>query len=246
MDLEFLSRGPALVIEGSMRVLVIADLHFGIESDFARKGVHIPSQTAERVRRARACIREADADLLVLLGDVKHNVPLTSRQEFRELPSILDAFRAEIPLRVTPGNHDGGLDRFLAPEEMLPVRGASIDNVWYFHGHTYPDPGASGGFLVGGHHHPMVSLYDEVGCALYDRAYVMAEIDEPCLHLPERGGTRILLVPAFNELSGLDILQWREMGLGPVSKCMNIEEAEVVLTDGTYVGTVESLARDRP
>jgi putative SbcD/Mre11-related phosphoesterase len=247
MQIEFLSQGPALVIENTQRVLVIADLHFGIESDFERKGVHIPSQTHKRFQRALACIDEARADLLLLLGDVKHNVPLTSRQEFREMPAIMEAFRARIPLKVAPGNHDGGLERFLQEGELLPRRGAAIDGVWYLHGHTYPDPACAGSLLVVGHHHPMVSLYDEVGCALHDRAYLLGAVDGACLHLdPSREGTRALFVPSFNELSGFDLLQLKNSSLGPLTKCMKLDDAEVYLTDGTFVGTVAAIESSRP
>jgi len=247
MHLEFLSQGPALVVEDTMRVLVIADLHIGIESEFERKGVHIPSQTRGRFQRVIACIEEAKADLLLLLGDVKHNVPLTSRQEYREMPAILDAFRAKIPLKVTPGNHDGGLDRFLREGELLPMRGAPIDGVWYAHGHTYPDPACAGGLLVVGHHHPMVSLYDEVGCALHDRAYLLGDVDGECLKLEKgRGDTRVLFVPSFNELSGFDLLRLKDSNLGPLTKCVNLNDAEVYLTDGTFVGTVEAIENSRP
>jgi putative SbcD/Mre11-related phosphoesterase len=245
--MEFLPQGPALVIENTMRVLVMADLHFGIESEFERKGVHIPSQTRKRFDRALACIEESRADLLLLLGDVKHNVPLTSRQEFREMPAILEAFRAKIPLRVTPGNHDGGLERFLQEGELLPMRGASIDGVWYLHGHTYPDPACAGNLLVVGHHHPMVSLYDEVGCSLHDRAYLIGEVDSECLGLEGgRGGTRALYVPSFNELSGFDLLELKKSSLGPISRCTNMDDAEVYLTDGTFVGTVATIESSRP
>jgi putative SbcD/Mre11-related phosphoesterase len=247
MSIEFLSKGPALVIEGTMRVLVIADLHFGIESEFERKGVHIPSQTRNRFHRALACIEESRADLLVLLGDVKHNVPLTSRQEYREVPAILDAFRAKIPLKVTPGNHDGGLERFLQEGELLPIRGALIDGIWYMHGHTYPDPACAGNLLVIGHHHPMVSLYDEVGCALHDRAYLLGDVDMGCLHLqPGQGNTRALFMPSFNELSGFDLIQLKNSSLGPLTRCVNLNDAEVYLTDGTYIGTMETIESNRP
>jgi metallophosphoesterase superfamily enzyme len=247
MQMEFLPQGPALVIEHTQRVLVIADLHFGIESEFERKGVHIPSQTRKRFDRVLACIQEARADLLLLLGDVKHNVPLTSRQEFWEMPAILDAFRAKIPLRVTPGNHDGGLERFLQKGELLPMRGASIDGVWYMHGHTYPDPACAGSLLVVGHHHPMVSLYDEVGCALHDRAYLIGDVDGECLRLePGREGTRALFVPSFNELSGFDLVELKKSSLGPLTKCTNLNDAEVYLTDGTFVGTVAAIENRRP
>jgi len=243
MHLEFLPEGPALIIENTMRVLVIADLHFGIESAFEMCGIHIPTQSKRRLERACACIEKSNADCLVLLGDVKHNIPQTTKQEYRELPSILQTFRELIPLKVSPGNHDGGIERFLAHNELLPVRGGLIDDVWYLHGHTYPDPSCAGGVLVVGHLHPMVSLYDEVGCALYDRAFLFAGMNEKCLKLNSKVHiqTRTLFMPAFNELSGCDILQMKGGSLGPLSRCMNVDETEVFLTDGTYIGTLGSL-----
>ena len=140
MRLHFIENGPALLVEGDRRVLVVADLHMGIESGLERHGVHISSRSAARTDRVIACIEEAEPDLLLLLGDVKHNVPVTSRQEYRELPGTLQAFRDRVPIAVAPGNHDGGIGRFLEPGELLPPHGALIDGVGYLHGHTHPAP----------------------------------------------------------------------------------------------------------
>ncbi|WP_243670854.1 hypothetical protein [Methanoculleus chikugoensis] len=88
MHLHFIENGPALLVEHDRRVLVVADLHMGIESGgLERHGVHIASRSTDRADRVIACIEEAEPDLLLLLGDVKHNVPITSRQEYRELPA---------------------------------------------------------------------------------------------------------------------------------------------------------------
>ena len=244
MHLGFLDRWPAVVVEGSRRVLVIADLHFGIESDLAAHGVHIPSQSRARLERVKDCIRAAGADLLVLLGDVKHQVPGTSRQEFREIPHIFQELREMVDLCVAPGNHDGGIGRFLRDGELLPVRGALIDGVGYLHGHTYPAPDLPGHPLVIGHHHPMVALRDEVGCALRTAALLMAPARSSCLRQENEDGgpaTPVLVMPAFNELSGIDIQQLRGKNLGPLSRCMDLPAAEVYLTDGTYLGTAGSL-----
>jgi len=158
MHLTFISSGPCLVVEGEQRVMVIADLHFGIETDYARHGVHIPSQGRRRIDRALACVREASPDLLVLLGDVKHSIPITTRQEYRELPDALDAFRKLVPVRVVPGNHDGGIERFLGDGELLPAKGAVIDGVGYLHGHTAPSAALLGRLILPGHLHPVVSV----------------------------------------------------------------------------------------
>ncbi len=232
--------GPALLVERDLRVLVVADLHMGIESGLERHGVHVTSRSAARRDRVLACIEEAKPDLLLLLGDIKHNVPVTSRQEYRELPGVLDAFRDRVPIAVVPGNHDGGIDRFLRPGELLPIDGVIIDGVGYLHGHTHPDPDLSGHLIILGHHHPVVSLIDSVGCAARARpAYLYSGVAAPCI--PE-SHTRLLFVPAFNEFAGgIDIGRLRASGLGPLSRCIDDRTAEVFLADGTYVGSPATL-----
>ncbi len=240
MRLDFIENGPALVVRNTRATLVVADLHFGIEADMARHGLHFSSRSRERMERVLSCIRETSPDCLVLLGDVKHNVPITTRQEWRELPLVLDAFRKLVPFRVIPGNHDSGLERFLEPGEMLQKDGAIIDGVGYIHGHTSPSPVLDGHLIIAGHHHPLVSLQDEVGCSLRAPAYLFARIDPGCLgkdrKAREGDETRVLFMPAFNELSGYDIRKIVKDPFSPLSKCIVLPTAEIILTDGTFVG----------
>jgi 3',5'-cyclic AMP phosphodiesterase CpdA len=148
MNLEFFKDGPALIIEGDQRLLVVADLHFGIEADLAAHGLHFRSRSAERVKRLLKIIDTADPDLLILLGDVKHSIPSLTRQEFNELPGILEAIRSRIPMKVFPGNHDIGIERYLVESEIQQKDGAVVDGVGYLHGHTYPSPLLAGHLMV--------------------------------------------------------------------------------------------------
>ncbi len=246
MMLDFVRDGPALLVVGSMRVLVAADLHLGIESDMARHGIHFRSRSEVRLSRLENCIRKTRPGLLVLLGDVKHNVPVTSRQEYQELPDFIRRLREIVPVRVIPGNHDTGIERFFEEGEILPREGAVIDNVGYVHGHMYPSPDLSGRLIVAGHHHPVVNLQDEVGCSLRSPAYVRAPLDAPCIGFPPPGEgkecrSRVLFVPAFNELSGYDLAKTMKDPFSPLSRCIRKDEAEVYLTDGTYLGPLPVL-----
>ena len=246
MNLEFIASGPALLVRNVRSVLVIADLHLGIESDLARHGLYFRSRSTERQDRVLACVDEVGPDLLVLLGDVKHMIPLLSRQEYRELPRALDSFRERVPLVVVPGNHDIGLERFLQPGELLPKDGALIDGVGYMHGHTCPSPDLAGHLIIAGHHHPLVSLRDEVGCSLRAPAYLYASLDDECVGFTRTqeepaGRTRVLFMPAFNELSGYDITRIVHDPFSPLSRCMIQASAEIFLTDGTLVGPISSV-----
>ena len=248
MKLEFIGEGPALVIEGRERLLVVADLHFGIEADLAAHGLHFKSHSTERLARLLATIDAAGPDRLILLGDVKHSIPSLTRQEFAELPAILDAIRSRIPFSVFPGNHDIGIERFLRDGELEPKDGAVIDGTGYLHGHMYPAPALAGHLIVCGHHHPMACLHDDVGCSLQAPAYIRAEIDTAALGLPEpeEGGytSRVLFMPAFNEIAGYDILKIARDPFSPLSRCMRTGDAEIILADGTYIGPLSVLEHD--
>jgi uncharacterized protein len=248
MNLEFIRDGPALVIEGEQRLLVVADLHFGIEADLAAHGLHFRSRSAERLERLMRVIDNADPDALVLLGDIKHSIPSLTRQEYYEMPGILETLRSRIPLIVFPGNHDIGIERFVRDSEIRPRDGAIIDGAGYLHGHMYPAPHLYGNLIVIGHHHPLLSLRDEVGCALQAPAYIRAGLDTGARGMQDSpalaSSTRVLFVPAFNELAGYDIFQIVNNPFSPLSRCMKKEDAEIILADGTYIGPLSSLDQD--
>jgi metallophosphoesterase superfamily enzyme len=245
MNFEFISDGPALVVEGEERLLIVADLHFGIEADLAAHGLHFRSRSPDRLERLQKTIDEADPDRLVLLGDIKHSIPSLTRQEYHEMPGILEALRSRIPLVIFPGNHDIGIERFAKPGELQPRDGAVLDGVGYLHGHMYPAPHLYGNLLVIGHHHPFISLKDDVGCALQSPAYIRAVVDDgaPGLAGIDRppGSTRLLFMPAFNELAGYDILKIIKDPFSPLSRCLKPEETEIILADGTFLGPLSAI-----
>lgn len=263
MNITFISEnGPSLLIQDEKKILVVADLHFGIEAGFARHGVHIRSQSRQRMERLLELIRLNDHDLLLILGDFKHCVPYTSRQEMNEIPALLKQLRDITEFAILPGNHDGGLTRFLGDDELLPVTGSVIDGIGYMHGHTNPGEALFGRLIVAGHHHPVISLYDSVGMSLKaNPAYLYTSIDEECLKKKQNnrnnkdeaneekqktGNTRLLMMPSYSELSGgIDIFDIKSSGISPLSRCMNDTTAEVILTDGTYLGTMRSFDETR-
>jgi len=249
MKMEFIGEGPALVIEGEQRMLVVADLHFGIEADLAAHGLHFKSRSECRLERLHSVIDSTKPDALVLLGDVKHSIPTLTWQEHYELPKILDSLRARIPLHVFPGNHDIGIERFLHEGEIQPKDGAILDGVGYLHGHMIPSPVLDGHLIVIGHHHPLLSLRDEVGCALQTPAYLRAGIDakkDPGGRTPSDNSipSRVLFVPSFNEIAGYDILQIIKKPFSPLSRMMQKENTEIILADGTYIGPLRALIPD--
>jgi len=193
-------------------------------------------------------IDRTDPDALILLGDVKHSIPSVTRQEFYELPKILTSLREQIPLHVFPGNHDIGIERYLGPAEIRPKDGAVIDGVGYLHGHMVPAPSLASHLIIIGHHHPLLSLRDEVGCALQSPAYLRAGLNTAALGMvADAEGTiptRVLFMPSFNEIAGYDIFRITKSPFSPLSRNMLREDAEIILADGTYIGPLKSLEPD--
>jgi uncharacterized protein len=245
MEIEFFPSGPAIQITRNQQILVVADLHMGIESDLRLHGIHLQSRGSERIDRLNALVKEISPDIILLLGDIKHRVPGTSWQEFRELPSLFSNLRKHTVIKVTPGNHDPGIEEFLKPEELLPKEGSILDGIGVMHGHTRPNPSLAGHLILAGHHHPMASLSDEVGIALRSPCYVLAELRKEVFEKTpsEDQKTRVLMVPAFNEFSGYSIEKTFRKPFSPISRAVVIETAECLLADGTYGGDLSSVIR---
>lgn len=241
MRLDFREEGPALIVENERRVLVAGDLHFGIEASLSGQGIHIRSKSRERMDRLLSCIESAGADLLVLLGDIKHSVPFATKLEMREVAKFFEEARERIDILVVPGNHDPGIEELLAPGELAPRDGIVLDGTGFLHGHTYPNPALRGHLIVAGHHHVMLSVKDEVGCALRAPGYLLATLDEACIQFPDgrEAGcpeTRVLFIPAFCELAGYDLVSMVRDPISPLSRCIDLSTSEVFLSDGTFIG----------
>ena len=89
--IRLLTPWPALLIEEEERILMASDLHLGVEYELAKMGINIPYQTDRILGELLTIVREHKPDRLILLGDIKHGVPITSFQERREIPLFFSA-----------------------------------------------------------------------------------------------------------------------------------------------------------
>ncbi|MDK2892183.1 metallophosphoesterase [Methanohalophilus sp.] len=252
---------PALVVEGDSKALVIADIHIGIEWDLYNSGFLVPSRLEERLKRVEKYIRETRPERIILLGDIKHNVPQISWQERDEIPHFLEKLAKHAPVDIFPGNHDANME-LLLPEDgdvtLHSSRGDVIENVGYFHGHTWPSPAvAAAPLIITAHNHPTVRLTDSLGYAATEQAWVRTTMlaDVIAEHYAKVGITMekpstnpiIIVVPAFNEICGGIPINEAEEGdlLGPAfsSGAIDVDNAEVYLLDGMHLGKVKDIRK---
>jgi len=259
---------PLLLVQGEEKVLVAADLHLGLEHELFLSGISIPSQTGRILARLLGFIEEIRPDRLVLLGDVKHNVPRTSWQERTEVPEFLKSLSSAVRVDVVAGNHDSNLaDMAPMGVRMRPASGFVLDGVGYFHGHTWPDEKTMfAKHLVAGHLHPAIRLSDPLGhgtaCPVWARARIMRTAVEE--HYGQaydcdsnRGSNRdsnsnsnghsngeIIIAPAFNHLcGGLLLNEPVEDMRGPLMVVIDWDRARLHMLDGTDLGTLSEIKK---
>ncbi len=260
MSIQPIFGAPALLIKSSENILVIADIHLGIEHEFQMSGIKIKSQTEEIRNKILDLIGDYRIDRLILLGDIKHNIPAIPKQEMKEIPGFLESLAKYTRVEILPGNHDGRIDK-LVPEniEIRDRRGIMIKNdekIGLLHGHTWPKPNLlDSDILIIGHNHPKIKFKDELGGISNESAWIRSKVDKKILmhsfiqkkkekyvsvRLEE-----VMIMPAFNPLVGgisFNTINQDEL-LGPIlrSGCVKLHDGDVYLLDGTFLGKVRNL-----
>jgi len=237
---------PLLLVEGEERILVAADLHLGLEYELWQGGVSIPSQTEKILAALLDFLAKIKPDRLLLLGDIKHNVPRTSWQEKREIPEFLRELCALVLVEIVPGNHYSNLAD-LAPQgaRVRPSSGFVLDGVGYFHGHTWPDEKVMRAkALVAGHLHPTIRLRDPLGRSpsrpVWARTRLVSQAVQE--HYGFARDSEIIIAPAFNILcGGLPLNEPVEEMRGPLLAMADWEKARLYLLDGTDLGTLREI-----
>ncbi len=251
---------PALLMKVSKeRTMVVSDLHLGIESELAEKGISLPSQMPKVRTKLIELLEGQRVDRLVILGDVKHNVPITTWHEWRELPKFFEQLVKLVKIDIVRGNHDGYLEGMIPPEVIIHdshglVLGKS-GRIGLMHGHTWPAPELlNTELIVSGHNHLAIEFSDDLGGRSVEPIWLRAKLDAK--KFPKKLKTYIkqsmpylLVVPAFNELIGGAAVNRnisREL-IGPMFKsgAVKIDEAEAYLLDGTFLGKIRGLKKSR-
>ncbi|HDM37037.1 MAG TPA: metallophosphoesterase [Candidatus Syntrophoarchaeum butanivorans] len=236
--------------------LVMADIHLGIEVELSQFGLHLPDQTQKILNRILGYILERNPDRVVLLGDIKHNIPQVTRVEEKGILALIEQISKHTQVEIIPGNHDGRIRDLLpdTPNVILHgTGGAVIDGVGYFHGHAWPSEEVlEAEHLIMGHNHPVIQFKDTFGYTIHERVWIRAKCEFSVLkdHYPSLQSWKdpcCMIMPAFNELCGGITFNagHEEDLLGPMtSRVLRIDEAEVYLLDGTFIGRIGDVKGD--
>jgi len=248
---------PALLVKTKgERVLVVADLHLGIESELTKRGMALPSQIPRAKEELVRLMNKHQVNRLIFLGDVKHNIPIASWREWRELPQFFEELTQLARVDIVRGNHDGGIEGMISKNVTVhDARGIVLGKrkrIGLMHGHTWPSPDLlDTQIIVMGHNHPVIELRDKFGGKVIEPIWIRAGLNVkkfPKKLRPQgEDSPKLLVMPAFSKLVGGAIMnrELPEEYIGPIFKAgaVELEEAEAYLLDGTFLGKLANLSK---
>jgi putative SbcD/Mre11-related phosphoesterase len=247
MKLEPIPNEPALLLKGKEKTLIVADLHIGLEAELRESGINLPSQTQKMAEHLIGLCKETEVHDVVIIGDVKHNVPLTSRQEYFEIPKIFEELKEYVSeVHITPGNHDGNLKYYLPPwVNIHGTKGFVHKKIGFFHGHTWPAKDVMKcKHVVIAHEHPTILFIETLGERDFRQCWVKAHFFEKAIQdRYPNSSPELIIIPTFNHLCGGIALNSQEKLLGPImtNNLVDMDGSEVYLLDGTFLGKLKDL-----
>ena len=221
-DVEILEGLPILYI-GSLNSLVCADLHLGYEGVMADKGIFLPKANLKKIEESiREAKRETNAGKIIVAGDIKNefsDVHIEEFNEFREFVLFLRGIGIN-DIELIKGNHDNFIDKYKRPLQISIYRQEGVFGKYLiFHGEELPRE--NGDFLIMGHVHPAIAVFNRAGskeklkCFLYGRT---------------RDSREIIILPAMNYyVENVEVNIEDVSELSPVFKdLVNVDDLEAL------------------
>ncbi len=240
-DLQPIPNEPALFIKNK-KILIVADLHIGIESQLREQGLSTSSKTQNMIEKLLKICKKYKPLEIILLGDVKHNIPSSTIQERRNVKNFLTTISEYGTVHIIPGNHDGNIKK-ISPQEIIlhPSDGFLIENIGFVHGHRWPNQEIMKcDQLIISHTHPTIMFTDRLGYRTFEPCWIKSMFIRENLLERYLDGTcsSVLIIPAFNPLCG-GIAVNQDGVTGPLGKIIDIKNAQIYLIDGTSLGKVK-------
>jgi putative SbcD/Mre11-related phosphoesterase len=243
VTVKFLLNTPAsMVVTKNKKILTVSDLHIGLEYELQRLGFKVPSQSNEMARGLLGLLEVVKPNVLVVLGDVKHEIRGLRREIRSEVEKVIKSLSKKVEkIIVVMGNHDGSLKRLkLDGVEVYEASGVSIDGISFAHGNAWPKPELlANDVLMMGHLHPSVSLpcgerrvwvVYYLGKRVRERAKMLLKVDFNI--------KRLIVHPAYNDYLGCSPLcKSSFQRLSPIfRKLIDPRKGYVYKLDGTFLG----------
>ncbi|MEO0282053.1 MAG: metallophosphoesterase [candidate division WOR-3 bacterium] len=250
MEPKFLINEPVLFIE-KLKAIVIADLHIGIEHELAKNGIKIPNQMPLMLKKIKSALRKTKSKNLIVLGDIKHQVPGINFFEQKEIPSFFEQLKKMCQIKICIGNHDTFIKDLIPNEiEVYDSKGFAMENYGFFHGHAWPDKNLmSCDYLITSHIHPTLLFTDKLGHRIIEPVWIKSYLKNDKIKekykIEVKGKIEMIVLPAFNKLlsgSNINALNLKYDFIEPLmADIMDMKKTELYLLDGTFIGRLSDI-----
>jgi len=194
---QIVSSLPA-IYDDRTDLLIISDLHLGLEKTMTAKGNYIPQNQLDTMKEE---IKEAkdrkEAERILINGDLKNQFK-TSYSENEEVKELLNflAFSFDEVI-VVEGNHDTFIDSTLKDNGIEMKEYHLEDGILFVHGDRQlkdidVEDEKNVDTVVIGHEHPAITLKDDIGVKEKIPALLHGNLDE------ER---KLVVLPAFSRIA---------------------------------------------
>ncbi|HDI10675.1 MAG TPA: metallophosphoesterase [Euryarchaeota archaeon] len=200
--------------------LVVSDLHLGYEIYLGEIGVHVPLTQYKKIREyLEENIEEFDPQMLIVLGDLKHDFSKASWQEWREIKDFFDLFSGR-EVHLIRGNHDNYLKPIARKRGIELKDQITIGKYKFFHGHK---PVELGKVNLMGHEHPAISIRDEMGVKWKFKCLLYGEFEK----------SDLIVLPSMSPLmGGTEVnVSGREDLLSPILRERGVDHMRVYVVD---------------
>jgi putative SbcD/Mre11-related phosphoesterase len=240
--------GQPVLFFKNKKILVVADLHIGIDSELKNYGITQTDHTQKMIKHLLSICEKQKPKEIILLGDIKHNIPNTTYHERLDVKNFIEQIKNIGTIRIVPGNHDGFIEK-LAPANIKihSSEGFIIENIGFIHGHRWPSKDIMNcQQIIMAHTHPCVFFKDRLNHKTYELCWIKTNFLQKKLKekYPNSKDPLVIIIPAFNQLCG-GISVNEDKVIGPLSKILDLHKAEIYLLDGTNIGNIEKFKKNQ-
>lgn len=184
------------------RILVIGDMHLGLEGNLVNKGVFIPKfHFNELFLRISKIVKQTLPKTIIINGDLKHEFERISADEWRDSLKLIDLLSEYSELILLRGNHDTILGPVARKRNIKIMEFFKYNDIYICHGHKIPKckDFQKAKIVVIGHEHPAITIDDTIRREKFK-----------CFLVGKYRQKKLIVLPSFNLLAeGTDILKER-------------------------------------
>ncbi len=206
------------------KILVISDVHLGVEEEQHKKGFLIPKfHLKELLKHFEYIFSKAKPELIVITGDLKHGFGNISTQEWRDLLRFFDYLSQHSKkVLLLKGNHDPMLGPIARKRNLEVVTEYRSGDVLFIHGDYEPKLDSKVKTIMMGHEHPAIALREKTKTERFK-----------CFLKGKYKKRDLIVLPSLNLLTeGTDVLQG--YFLSPLLKKARDYEAFIVEDNEVY------------